>query len=402
MMAVRRGPGVLTHHGSWVMIAVIAIELLFATDALAQAPPTYPAVPYATVGGEPLLLDIYLPTSAGDPPYPVVLWIHGGGWHGGNRSGVHGLDLLAHGVAVASIDYRLTSQAGEWGDASVIFPAQIHDVKAAVRFLRAEQNATTFQLDPCRVGAWGSSAGGHLAALLAVTNDVPELEGMVGAHPAQTSRILVACDYFGPSDLMYVNEDVTYPPGNLFDHDAPDSPESRLIGWDEPGQGIGDIKANIDNPNPPYPNLVRRVFAASPLRNVSPSDPPLFIAHGDQDTSVPLNQSIRLAEAYQHAGAPHELVVVAGAGHGALGPDTYNAAIAFLVAQLTESDCRCTNDLDDDGGVSASDLTLLLPCLTGPGGTRAPDCRNSDLDWDTDVDLHDYGRLQRAVGTNGC
>jgi len=382
--------------------AAAAMVLLAGPAEFAQSQPTFPAVEYATIGGKPILLDIYHPTDGGSPPYPVVVWIHGGAWLGGSRADVGGLALLQHGVAIASIDYRLTSQAGQWGGEPVIFPAQIHDVKAAVRFLRAPENATAYSLDPCRVGAWGSSAGGHLAALVAAANDLPKLEGRVGDHLAQTSRIVAAADYFGPSDLMFINEDVAWPPGSVIDHDAPDSPESRLIGWDQPGQGIGDIKAHLDDPTPPYPSLVHRVWDASPLRNVTPPDPPLFIAHGDQDTLVPVKQSIRLAAECQEAGVTHELMVVAGASHGFLGSEATAAAVAFLLTHLVEPECRCTYDLDGDGAVSANDLTMFVPCLHGPNVPLEPECLDTDFDWDRDCDLGDFAALQRAVGGNGC
>src|SRR5205823_8686811 len=115
------------------------------------------------------VLDLYRPPKA-EGPVPLVIWVHGGGWQNGDKSRTPALDLLARGYAVASINYRLSQHAP--------FPAQIHDCKAAVRFLRA--HAAEYRLDPDRVGAWGMSAGGHLVALLGTSDGVKELEGDLG------------------------------------------------------------------------------------------------------------------------------------------------------------------------------------------------------------------------------
>ena len=162
-------------------MSVIA-TLVAAAPTLAQ--PTFPDLAYATLGGRPLQLDLYIPAT-GSGPYPLVIWIHGGGWSGGDKAlgpGASALKLLPRGIAVASINYRLTSQAGQWGSFPVIFPAQINDVKGAVRWLRA--NAGTYNLDASRFGSWGSSAGGHLSALIGTSGGVAALEGNVGGNLA--------------------------------------------------------------------------------------------------------------------------------------------------------------------------------------------------------------------------
>ncbi len=128
-------------------------------------------------------------------------------------------------IAVASVDYRLTSQAGLYGAFPVTFPAQIEDVKGAIRFLRA--NAGTYGLDPTRFGAWGSSAGGHLAALVGTSGGVAALEGTTGGNLAFSSSVQAVCGWFGPIDVLQMNPDVTTPPGSGIDHDATTSPESR-------------------------------------------------------------------------------------------------------------------------------------------------------------------------------
>ena len=342
-----------------IVTAALALAAI-ATSTHAQT--IHRDIAYANVGGRDLLLDLYLPDDATSPT-PVVLFIHGGGWAGGSHSGVPGYvrEILDDDIAIASVGYRLTTEDGEWGSASVTFPAQIHDVKAAVRYLRA--NASSYNLDGLRVGAWGPSAGGHLAAMLATSVDAPWLEGNVGAHTAVSSAITAAVDYYGPSDLMNMDLDVTDPPGSIIEHDAWTSPESRLVGWDEPDQGIGDIRANINNPSEPYPSLVRLVADASPLRLATPADAPLFIAHGLQDTSVPSAQSTRLANRLAQLGVPHEIMLNPDAGHQYPGDDINEHAKAFLIKHLT-----CPGDLTragapgspPDGRVNLADLLFYV------------------------------------------
>lgn len=272
----------------------------------AQVTPDYADVPYATEH-ELNKLDIYLP-DATPGPFPVIVWIHGGGWQGGSKASAsqRAAQLLPLGFAVVGIDYRLSQDA--------IFPAQIHDCKAAIRWLRA--NAATYNLDPARIGVWGSSAGGHLVALLGTSGDVPAAEGTVGGNLAFSSRVQAVADYFGPTDLLQMQLDVTTPPGSAIDHDAPTSPESKLIGFGGPGEGIGVLRANQANPNPPFPEKMFLVILANPVVHVTADDPPFYIAHGTVDTTVPMGQSTRLSAALGALGLEHTYNIVAGAGHG--------------------------------------------------------------------------------------
>lgn len=372
------------------------ISLAFALTGLplglpaahAQLQPTHSGLVYANLGGTPLRLDLYIPSAAFPPPYPVVIWIHGGGWSGGSRfpAGVAS-PLLAQGFAVASVDYRLTSQAGQYGSFPVTFPAQIHDVKGAVRWLRA--NASTYRLDRSRFGAWGSSAGGHLSALLGTSGGAGAIEGSVGGNTQFTSRIHACSDYFGPTDLLNMMPDVTTPPGTNIDHDAPNSPESRLIGWDDPGQGVGDIRANASNPASPYPALVQLCQQANPITFVDPFDPPFFIAHGTADPTVPFNQSVRLDAALTAVGVPHTFVPVLDAGHGGFGPSVDQQVVQFFVANLRNLP-RVRADLDGDRHVALRDLSILLSSFGG--GIRG------DLDYDGDTDLSDLSILLTDFG----
>ncbi|MCX5692056.1 MAG: alpha/beta hydrolase, partial [Planctomycetota bacterium] len=183
--------------------------------------PTWNDVAFATVptstGTTSLQMDIYAATT-GTGPRPLLIWIHGGGWQSGSHNQVpdFALSLRARGISVASIGYRLTGQS--------IFPTQIHDCKGAVRFLRAR--AADVKLDPTRFGVWGSSAGGHLAALVATSGGVTELEGTTGGNLSVASGVMVCGDFFGPTDLLTMGLDCDdQSVGCSFDHDAPDSPE---------------------------------------------------------------------------------------------------------------------------------------------------------------------------------
>lgn len=317
----------------WSLLGVVA-WLGAAGLALAQSTPTFPNLIYAEVGGRALRLDLYLPAD-GVGPRPVLVWIHGGGWSGGSRfpAPSFATQLRNRGLAVASVSYRLTSQAGQWGDQPVVFPAQIHDVKAAIRWLRA--HATQYQIDPNRVGVWGSSAGGHLAALVGTSGNDPELDGTVGSNLTESSAVQVAVDYYGPIDLLQMNPDVTTPPGSVFDHDAATSPDSRLIGFDQPGEGLGVLRANLNNPSAPFPQMALRVTHANPQTWVDADDPPFMLVHGTADQSVPFAQSGRLRDTLVAFGHTPVFLPVPDAGHGGFPTSVHTQAQNFLLDRLT-------------------------------------------------------------------
>lgn len=241
---------------------------------------------YETVNGRELPLDLYIPEGATEP-LPLIIWIHGGGWRGGNKSGIHRcVEVLKHGYALASVEYRLSGEA--------IFPAAIEDCKAAVSYLRWK--APKLGIDPDRFGVWGSSAGGHLVALLGTTNDVMDFD----THPVTkmaSPTVQAVCNWFGPTDFLRMN-DVT----GAMDHDAPNSPESLFIGV----------------PIQEHPEKVQR---ANPITYVSPSDPPMLLMHGDDDQLVIYNQSELLYRALQKAGVESQLYRVKNGGHGFGGAD---------------------------------------------------------------------------------
>jgi acetyl esterase/lipase len=244
---------------------------------------------YGHAGTRSMQLDLYLPAQT-NRPTTLIIWIHGGAWMAGSKNEPGpALQFLGDGYAVAQVGYRFSQEA--------VFPAQIFDCKAAVRWLRA--NARKYNLDPDRFVAWGSSAGGHLVALMGVTGGVTDLEGDVN-DLKESSRVQAVVDWFGPTDFLKIGDFESEIP-----HNAADSPESKLIG--------GAILENRE-----------KSARASPITYVSKSAPPFLIMHGDRDRTVPFNQSEILYEALKKAGVDATFVPMKGAGHGFGGP----AAIA--------------------------------------------------------------------------
>jgi acetyl esterase/lipase len=250
-------------------------------------------IEYARVGQRALCLDLRLPPCP-TGLLPLVIWIHGGGWRKGTKDAPMALPLLEHGYALASIDYRLSSEA--------IFPAQIHDCKAAVRFLRA--HALDYGINPDRFGAWGDSAGGHLAALLGTSGHVAALEGDLG-HAGVSSRVQAVADWYGPTDFLAM--------GGW--HEDADSPESLLIG--------GVIRKHPE-----------RCAVANPITHIRPDNPPFLIMHGDRDTTVPINQSELLYQAMRRAGVDVSFEKQIGEGHGFKNPVVYSRVREFFDRHL--------------------------------------------------------------------
>ena len=237
-------------------------------------------LPYVTNGHERQKLDLFLPKE--EKNLPLIIRIHGGAWLSGSKEGEWPGDYVRYGYAVARINYRLSQHA--------IFPAQIQDCKAAVRYLRA--NAQKYNLDPNRFGVWGASAGGHLVAMLGTTGDVNEFD--VGENLTVSSRVQAVADYFGPTDFLQME---AHKLPNSMDHNSPNAPESKLIG--------GNVQ---DNPE--------KVAKANPITYVTKDDPPFLIVHGDADPLVPHHQSELLEAALKKAGVPVTFYTVSGGGHG--------------------------------------------------------------------------------------
>lgn len=257
---------------------------------------------FAEIDGRELLLDLHLPVGVERPP--LVVWIHGGGWRNGSRQNCRMAWAAEYGYAVASISYRFINTA--------IFPAQIHDCKAALRWLRA--NAGKFGYDPARVVVAGSSAGGHLAMLVGVTGDSDDLEGDVGDNPGVSTRVRAIVNYFGPSDFALRAR--TQPERAL----SVAAGSFRLLG----GTETSPLDAALES-------------LASPTTHVTADDPPLLSFQGTADRLVFVDQAQRITDVYREKGLEAELHLVEGAGHGdrKLFEGTYRqAALDFLAKHL--------------------------------------------------------------------
>lgn len=256
----------------------VASALLSVAFAVA-AEPKYRDIEYARVGDVSLKLDLYLPKQANAP---LVVYVHGGAWRAGSKSDVPIVKLLDHGFAIASVDYRLSTQAR--------FPAQVHDIKAAIRFLRA--SSEQFDISTRRIAIIGSSAGGHLAALVGVTDGDKELEGSVGRHPDQSSTVQSIVSLYGASNLQTILSQSTETGLKMR------VPALQLLLGGQPTE---------------KPELAK---LASPVAHLDKHDPPLLLIHGDADPQMPPQQSREFAEAYGALGLPVEFITVAGGKHG--------------------------------------------------------------------------------------
>lgn len=279
-------PG-LSFDSSCHRIAKIVLLVLMGSEpVIAQRSSASPSiirqndVVYATVNEQNLLLDLHLPAQTEQPP--LVVWIHGGAWRAGSRKKMPLAYLVQSGFAIASIDYRLSPEAR--------FPAQIHDCKAAIRFLRA--SASQFGFNARRIGVAGASAGGHLAALVGVSNGNRKLEGEVGEHRQQSSEVQAIVDFYGPTNFTTILKQST--PHGLHVR----VPALQLLLGGQPTE---------------VPELAK---SASPVFHVDRSAPPLLMLHGDQDPQVPINQSHELQGRYRAMGRSVQLEVVHGGAHG--------------------------------------------------------------------------------------
>jgi acetyl esterase/lipase len=262
----------------------------------------------ATAGYRPLQLDLWAPESSSPPA--LVVWIHGGGWMMGDRRYLPETlrpnqvfdELLAAGLAVATIDYRLALEAP--------FPAQLHDAKAAIRYLRS--HSTELGIATERIGVWGESAGGHLAALVGLTGHRADLEGGIGVV-GQSSAVDVVVDWYGPADFTTMPR--MSPPPHIAAKLEPamhTPPEDSLVA------GLDDA-ARAD---------------ASPITHVTPDAPPFLLVHGTTDWLVPYDQSEQLHAALTAAGVDSRLVPVEGAEHIFTGCDDIDAVVQLSVDYL--------------------------------------------------------------------
>lgn len=235
---------------------------------------------YAQVGPTVLTLDLYRPEQA--QRGPLVVWIHGGAWRAGSKKDMPLGELVQAGAPVASVEYRLSTAAK--------FPAQIHDIKAAIRFLRGR--ARDLDIDATRIVIAGASAGGHLAALVGVTNGHPELEGDEGDFRDASSSVQGIISLYGASNLT-----------TILAQSTPHGLDVRVPALDLLLGGQPKDKSDLAR-------------LASPVFHVDRNDPPLLLVHGDQDPQMPVNQALELQGAYEAAKAQIRLEIVHGAAHG--------------------------------------------------------------------------------------
>lgn len=266
-------------------LAVVTV-LTTCSPSLPLPTPDYAEVAYAPLS-DSQKLDLYLPDGPG--PFPLVINIHGGGFREGGKDMLEPaiLDALrARGIAVATIDYRLSGEAR--------FPAAIVDAKAAVRFLRA--NAARYRLDPERFVAFGQSAGGNLASLIGTTGNTDAFGDPALGNPGVSARVSAVIDWYGPNDFLLMDPQARAqgcPP----DHDAAESFESAYLGA-------------------PIATVPDKVKAANPITYIDAADPPFLLQHGSKDCLVPVGQSTILEAALKKAGVPVELDMLEGADHG--------------------------------------------------------------------------------------
>lgn len=251
----------------------------FSSSLLQAQKDTTKNIVYAEAGGKKLLLDLYMPSGKKDPY--LIVWIHGGAWRSGSKESPP-LGMLPYGYALASINYRLSEEAA--------FPAPIYDIKASIRFLRANAKKYGYRSD--KIIIWGSSAGGHLAALAGMTNNDKELEGNLGAYTNESSSIQCILDFYGPSNFM-----------TILNQSTPHGLSVR----------IPALTLLLGKPVEQAPDLAKQ---ASPVYQADSTDPPILIVHGDQDIQVPVNQSLELAGVYKKNKLTVQLEIIPGGGHG--------------------------------------------------------------------------------------
>ena len=221
-------------------------------------------LPYASISSAQKL-DVYLPDE-GDGPFPVIISIHGGAFMFGDKADGQLNPMLIglkRGYAIVSVNYRMSGEA--------LFPANINDVKAAIRWVKA--NAANYKLSPTKIALWGGSAGGNLASLAGTSGDVKELEDVSIGNANETSRVMAVVDWFGPTNFLLMDEQLIKTGNGKPGHSEANSPESKVL-----GQKITEIPA--------------KVKMANPETYITSDDPPFLIEHGTKDPIVPTQQSV--------------------------------------------------------------------------------------------------------------
>ncbi len=245
-------------------------------------------ISYVADGDEAQRLDLYLPEKVSEHRLPLIVHIHGGGWMGGSKFPCPVVNMVNRGYVVASVEYRFSQKA--------VFPAQIQDCQAAIRWLRTHRDE--YKIDPDHVGVVGGSAGGHLTALVA-TSGGKKVFPPIGGNEDQSDRVQCVCNIFGPADFTTVMQQAEDDKNvrNIFKFNTPGDPYSQLI-----GTSLVDHKETTD--------------AVSPIHYVSKDNPPMLILHGTHDALVPYAQSVELQAALKAKGVEVWLQTLPGSGHG--------------------------------------------------------------------------------------
>jgi acetyl esterase/lipase len=287
-------------------------------------------VEYGQVDGHELTLDIIRPADMEGPPLPVVVYIHGGGWRAGDKSDGFGsiYPLAESGKYFAvSINYRLSAQPA--------WPGQIHDCKAAIRWLRSK--AEERNIDANRIGVWGPSAGGHLASIIATSSQVRELEGECGS-PNHESDVACCVAFCGPSDIVTLAESTA-----IEDH------LTRIL-------GASSAESR---------ELLK---LASPVTHVTPDDPPFLIMHGTADPMVSIKQAEILHDALRQAEVDSTFVKIVNGGHVFNCPEVTNRVTAFFDKHLRDKNVRVSECPIEEPWAVAVELLAKLAgnWQTGP------------------------------------
>lgn len=279
-----------------MLIITLGVLLFLPHFAHAQAAREYKDIVYARIGDKNLGLDLYMPAGVSTPW--LLVWVHGGAWRSGSKAQFPKA-FVENGIAVASLDFRLSTEAR--------FPAAIHDIKAAIRFLRAKASEYGYRSD--RIAIAGASSGGHLAALVGVTNGNKDLEGTMGDFLDYPSDVQAIVSYFGASNLNTILAQSTPHGLNVR------KPALELL--------LGSLPENAEE-------LAKM---ASPVFHVDQNDPPLLSIHGDQDPQMPINQAHELVGMYKKNHLEFYFEVVYGGGHGGeifFSGDPLEQALSFL------------------------------------------------------------------------
>ncbi len=264
-------------------MSIVLLVLLNVRVSAVENPTTRDIV-YGMAGDVSLLLDFYEPTQS-RAERPLIIWVHGGAWRSGSKADVPIVRLRDQGFAIASVDYRLSPVAK--------FPAQIHDIKTAIRYLRV--NADRFGVDANRFVLAGNSAGGHLAVLAGVTDGVAELSGTTASPDLVSSSVQAIVSFYGAGNLQ-----------TILSQSTPFGLEVRVPALKLFLGGLPDQESVLAK-------------LASPVEHVDLLDPPLWLIHGDHDPQMPINQSHELVGAYKKVGLPVQFEVVHGGKHGGAG-----------------------------------------------------------------------------------